>query len=214
MVDSENSTSLSSVSRRELLTGAAATPLLPVATSLPQLSAGMPTSILPLWREWLRLHSQAMNLCHRWQCVEMHLIRKVGFPQVRIPNPDQPAGTCAQSHVEIDRALAAVSCSAEESAALHADFAARQARWDAEAEKLGFDAIKQQETEAWHQGTRVSDAIFEARATSLIDIEIKIALIIELCSTGSDDPESPWPELRSTLADVKRLRCAFGTVRC
>jgi len=27
----------------------------------------------------------------------------------------------------------------------------------------------------------------------LAGIEIKIALIVELCATGSDDPEFPWP---------------------
>jgi hypothetical protein len=172
----------------------------------------MPDSILPLWQEWERVHDKATGLCHRWQKIESLLMRKVGVPQVRIKSPDKPEGICALSHAEIDRALTAAPCSAEDSAALHADFSARQARWTMEAEKLGFDAIKQQETEAWRLDTRASDAIFETQATSLMGIEIKIALIIELCSTGSDDPESPWPELRSTLADVKRLRRAFGTV--
>jgi len=45
-------------------------------------------------------------------------------------------------------------------------------------------------------------------------IEIKIALIVELGSTGPDDSEFPWPQLRSTLADVRHLRRTFGTARC
>jgi hypothetical protein len=45
-------------------------------------------------------------------------------------------------------------------------------------------------------------------------IEIKIALIVELCATDSDDPKFPWPQLRSTLADVERLRRRLGAMRC
>ena len=174
----------------------------------------MPDSILPLWQEWLRLHARATGLCHRWQDIETHLMREIGFPQVRIPSSDNPAGICAQSHAEIDRALLAFPCSTEIAATLHADLSARRAGWDAEAAKLGFKELKQQEDEAWSEEAQASDAIFEARATSLVDIEIKIALIVELCSAGSDDPEFPLPQLRSTLADVKRLRRAFGTVGC
>jgi hypothetical protein len=99
-------------------------------------------------------------------------------------------------------------------AALHADLTYHQARWDAEAERLGFEEIKRQEDEAWSQEAQASDAIFRARATSLAGIEIKITLIVELCSTGPDDPESPWPQLRSTLADVKCLRRKCGAVQC
>jgi len=208
MADSDHSTSLFSVSRRRLLTSAAGAPLLPVAGSAQAAS----DPILSLWEEWERLHAQATGLCHRCQKIETHLVRKVGVPQVRIKSPDKPKGICAQSHAEIDRALTAICSSTDASAALHADFAAQQAHWTREAETLGFDAIKQQEIEAWRLETRTSDAIFEARATSLMGIEIKIAVMIELWSTGSDDPESPWPELRSTLADVKRLRHAFGAV--
>jgi hypothetical protein len=174
----------------------------------------MPDSILPLWQEWLRLHARATSLCHRWQFVEAHLMGKIGFPQVRIPSSDNPAGICAQSHAEIDRALLAFPCSTEIAATLHADLSARQARWDAEAAKLGFDEVKQQEDEAWSEEAQASAAIFRARATSLAGIEIKIAVIVELCSAGSDDPEFPLPQLRSTLADVKRLRRAAGAVQC
>jgi hypothetical protein len=214
MVDSESTTSLSPVSRRKLLTSAATAPLFPIASSSSQLSPGAPDPIVALWQEWQRLHTRATGLCHRWQDMETYLMRKIGVPEVGIPSPEDPAGICAHSHAEIDRALATLSCPPEVGTALHADLTARQARWDAEAARLGFDEIKQLEDEAWSQEAEASKAIFRARATSLVDIEIKIALIVELCSTGSDDPEFPWPQLRSTLADVKRLRRRFGSVQC
>jgi len=140
-------------------------------------------------------------------------MRTVGVPHVRIPAPDQPAGIWTQSHAEIDQALTEPGA-AETRAALHADLAARQQRWNAEAAVLGFDALKQQEFEAWHEEDRVSHALFAARATSLAGVEAKLALIVELCTTGSDDPEFPWPQLRSTLADLRRLRRRIGVARC
>jgi len=206
MVNAENSTNLFCLSRRKLLTGTAAVPLFPIARSSPESSVRTEDLLPPLWQEWLRLHTRATSLCHRWQDLETHLMRKIGVPQVLIPLPDSSASLRALSHAEIDGALAKLSCSPEVAAALHDDFADQQARWDAEAMRLGFDEIKQQEDEAWSQETEASEAIFRARATSLAGIEIKIALIVELCSTGADDPEFPLPQLRSTLADVKRLR--------
>lgn len=170
--------------------------------------------MMPLWQKWQRLHARATELCHRWQDIEGHLMRKIGVPQVRVKSPDDPEGIRALSHAEIDRALAALPCSTEIGVALHADFANQQARWNAEAEKLGFDEIKQQEDAAWDQEAEASEVIFRTRAKSLASIEIKIALIVALGSTGPGDSEFPWPQLRSTLADVKRLRRTFGAVPC
>ncbi len=214
MVDADHYTSLSAVTRRTLLTGAATTSLLSAKASAFRLPPETPDPMMPRWQEWQRLHARATELCHRWQDIEGHLMRKIGVPQVRIKSPDNPDGIRALSHAEIDRALAALPRSTEISVALHADFANQQARWNGEAEKLGFDEIKQQEDAAWDQEAEASDAILEARVTNLMGVEIKIALIVALGSTGPDDSEFPWPQLRSTLADVKRLRRTSGSVRC
>ena len=214
MVDSENSTSRPLVSRRKVLTGAATVPLFPAAASRSQWLIEAPPPIESRWQEWQRLHARATSLCHRWQEIETRLMRTIGVPQVLITSPDNLPGIRALSHAEIDRALKTVPRSAECAAALHTDFARHQARWDTEAARLGFEELKQQEAEAWSQEAAASDAIFRAPATTLAGIEIKIALIVELFSTGSDDPEPPWPQLRSTLADVKRLRRNCDAVQC
>ena len=206
MVDVETSTSRPLVSRRKVMTGAATVPLFPAAVSRSQQPTEAPAPIVSLWQEWQRLHARATGLCHRFQDIETHLMRTIGVPQVLITSPDNPIGIRALSHAEIDQALKTVPRSTKIAAALHADFAARQARWDTEAGRLGFEGTKHQEAEAWSQEAQASDAIFRARATSLADVEIKIALIVECCSTGPDDPEPPWPQLRSTLVDVERLR--------
>lgn len=213
MVDSENSTSLSSVSRRKLLSCAVATSALPAANSVAALTE-VADPILPLWREWQRLHAYASGLCQRWQEIESRLVRTVGFPQVFIPSPDGARNISAQSHSEIDQAITAGECSRELGAALHAELAARRARWGAEAEALGFDEANRQELEAWREEEEAVRAVFRTRAATLAGVEIKLTLMIQLCDTFSDDPVFPLPQLRSTIADVRRLRSALDALRC
>ena len=213
MVDSENSTSLPSVSRREVLSGLAATPAVRAA-HLAIGRAEPPDPIVPLWVEWQRLHAHALHLCEHWQEIESRLVRAVGFPQVFIPSSDGARRVCAQSHSDIDQAMAAGGCSQELGAALHAELAARRARWDAEADALGFDEANRQELAAWREEEEAVRAVFRTRAATLAGVEIKRALRSQLCAAFSDDPDFPLPQLRSTLSDVKRLRCTLDALRC
>jgi hypothetical protein len=214
MVDFENSTSLSFVSRRKLLTGAGAVPLLGGPLQPSRQLPATPDPIILLWREWQRLFARASALCCLFQDMETHLMHTVDIPQVFIPSPQGSRAICAQSHAEIDRALTESDCSPEISAALHVEFADRRARWDAAADRLGFNEIKQQEGEAWDEEARATTAIFQTRATTLAGVEIKIALMVQLCATGSDDPDFPLPQLRTTMADLKRLRRNLEALRC
>ena len=213
MVDSENSTSLPFVSRRELLSGFAATTTVKAAHSAIGHSEP-PDPILPLFREWQRLHAYASALCEHWQKLESRLVHTVGFPQVFIPSSNGGRNICAQSHSEIDQAVAAGDCSQEVGADLHAEFAVRRSRWDAEAEALGFDESNRQELAAWREEEEAARAIFRTKAATLAGVEIKLALMIQLCAAFSDDPDFPLPQLRSILADVKRLRRALDALRC
>jgi len=213
MVDSENSTSLPFVSRRKMLGCAVASPAIRAAHLTIE-----PTEpydpVLPRWREWQRLHGYASELCRRWQEIESRLVRAVGFPQVFIPAADGARRLCARSPSDIDQAVASGECSQELSAALHAELAERRARWDAEAEALGFNEANRLELEAWRKEEAAVRAVFQTRAATLAGVEIKLALMIQLCSAFSDDPDFPLPQLRSTIADVKRLRRALDTLRC
>ena len=205
MVDVENSMSRSVVSRRKLLTGAATVPLFPSDISPSRESPEVSVPIISFWQEWQSLHARATSLCQRWQDIETHLMRSIGAPQVVISSSDNSTSFRAQSHAEIDQALARLPRSPEIATALHADFSNQRARWDAEAEALGFDDIERQEEEAWRNETKISEAIFATQATSPVGIAIKIALIVELCSTGPNDQEFPWPQLRAVLAEIEHF---------
>lgn len=210
MIDSKDSMSLSPVSRRKLLSATATVPLLPTISPVPRDS--VPDPILPLWHQWQLHHRLASQLCRHWQKMESFLVRTVGFPQVSIPSPDGHP-ICAQSHQEIDRALAGTEETSEMRAALHVEFASRQARWDTEAERIGFDDAKRQECDAWAEEAETARTIFRTKAATLAGVEIKVALMVQLCAAYADDPEFPLPQLRSTLADVKRLRRALEALR-
>lgn len=170
--------------------------------------------IVPLWREWQRLHARASGLCRRWQEIETRLVHTVGFPQVFIPSAKGTRDICAQSHSEIDQAVAAGDCSPEVGATLHGELAARRAHWDAEAGALGFDEANRQELQAWRKEEEAARAIFRTRAATLAGVDIKLAMMIHLCSVYCDDAEFPLPQLRSTIVDVKRLRRALDALRC
>jgi hypothetical protein len=213
MMDSENSMSLPVVSRRKLLAGIASAPALPSFNSAIE-SPEVSDPVLPLWREWQRLHACASALCQRWQAIEGQLLQKVGFPQVFIPSSDDGRRICAQSHSEIDQAVAAGDCSPEVGAALHVEFADRRTRWDAEAGALGLDEANQQELEAWRREEEAVRTIFQTPAATLAGVETKLDLMLHLSSVFSDDAEFPLPQVRSTIADVKRLRRALDALRC
>jgi hypothetical protein len=170
--------------------------------------------IEPLWREWERLHARALGLCEHWQEIENRLVRAVGFPQVFIPSADGARNICAQSASDIEQAVAVGDCTEELGAALHAELAARRARWDARAEALGFEEANRQELAAWRAEEAAVRAVFKTRAETLAGVEIKLALMIQLCDAFSDGADFPLPQLRSTLADVKRLRCTLDALRC
>ncbi len=137
-------------------------------------------------------------------------MRTIGVPQVLITSPENPIGFRALSHAEIDRALETATNSIEIAAALHADFAFHQALWNAEAVRLGFDEIRRQEAEAWSQegpGERC-DLPRTSLKSGRHRNQDRAGRRTLLNRPGRS--KNPWPQLRSTLADVRRLRRTSG----
>ncbi|GIL38149.1 hypothetical protein [Roseiterribacter gracilis] len=53
------------------------------------------------------------------------------------------------------------------------------------------------------------DAIFQTKAQSFEGAAAKLAVAIRADATSPDDPERPWPHLRSVHADLDRLIAAL-----
>ena len=134
MDDSDNTTTLPSVTRRRLLTGTIATtaawPLqdgAAIACVLASNPSFDPT--LSLWREWNAAYLHTAALCRKQQRLETKLVGRVGFPQAQVHLPDEDVTVSWLGDIEEllgdDPALADIRSQAE------ADLAAHQARWAA-----------------------------------------------------------------------------------
>jgi len=164
MSDSENSTTLPDVSRRELLVAAIAAPL---ATMDPGRMPEGSDPVLALWHERQSVHALAVDLCRRWGELEAHLIKEIGFPKVLLPCAETAVETVAFSHDDIDQAYTTGKLSADTQANLHLQLSAHQALWDAEASRTGFFEADRRQLEAWQKEADATRKIFATSATTL-----------------------------------------------
>ena len=167
--------------------------------------AESPDPIGPLSTEWQRLHQQTVALCHKAQDLEAQLLRTVRAPIVAVEAFDGADCMLAHSHEDIDAILGDSGSSAGLAEDLHSKLSARQQRWSAEADREDFDEAQRHEADAWAQEADAAQTIFRTPATSLVGVQIKLALMIEMCMTGMIDPAFPLPQLQSTFADVENL---------
>ena len=143
MAESEDTTSLLGVTRRALLTSAATIPLAPILRGRPTDTAASP--IAAVYRDWRKADAEVRHWCREWGKPESALVRSVGFPRVAISLPPSTTPTWVATHEDIDRTLVDSSDLETLRGSLHAELAARTARWDAEATAIGLAAADRQE---------------------------------------------------------------------
>ncbi|TPK84890.1 hypothetical protein FJ936_13525 [Mesorhizobium sp. B2-4-13] len=183
MADSDNSTTLPSVIRRELFR----------ATTDPAVA---------VWREWQAAHEETDRLCREQQRLERKLVEEVGFPKVMIRLSDDRTATPA-SHEALRGVLGVMET--EVAAKVEADLAAHQARWDASDRAIGYSATLRAESEAAGQAETLLEALSETPAISLAGVAAKLDAILREGQPSKDDAEFPWPQIRSVLEDIGRL---------
>ena len=205
MVDSENSTSLSSVSRRALL-GTIVTAPLAYCSGLASPDSTLATDpVLLLWEDWQSAFAEATVYGAKWAALESMLARSIGFPRVVIPTSPGRAEVWVISHERIDEELRDMPASEDLRRQLRSDLATQQARWDAAAEQSGLDTADHQEEAALNRSAEIAAALFELPARSTAGVIVKLELILRIGQTQSDDDEFPWGQLRTTIADLRRL---------
>ncbi len=203
MVDPENSTSLPSVTRRTLLTGAITSAVVPlrIPASDPFVT-GDP--MLSLWRDWQSAHAEAAAWSRKAGSLEHAMARTVGFPRVLISSLS-PRPVWATSHGDIDAGLEGIAVTDEERRQLHSDLAAQQARWDAASEFGGFNTADRNETQAWAISEELANALFALPAQGILGVIIKLTLILRTGEAEVSPDEHPWPQLRSVYDDLRSL---------
>jgi hypothetical protein len=205
MADSENTTSLSGVSRRALISGVAAAPLVVIDSARSSTADLAGDPVLPLWRDWRRAYRAEAAWCHEWQRIETLLYRTVGFPRVLVPRADGAKPRWATTVADIDAALEGLPEADALRAGLHAALAEREARWRTAAQAAGFDEAEARETAAWTMRRKAAEAIFAQASGALVGVAAKLTVILATGQSRPNDPEFPWPEIRSALSDLQRI---------
>lgn len=216
MADSDNTTTLSSVTRRRVLAG---TVVAATAWTLDgnACAGGGGTDVrsdpaLALWREWERVHKQSKRLCRRQQRLETSLVECVGFPcaTVRLSEGDEVK---VHSIEAINKVLGDVPNAAALREKAEADFAAHQARWDAAAEEAGYTAAFRAEREAGEKMQDLLQAFSATPATTVTGVAGKLDAVLREGEAWEECSEFPWPQIRSALSDLVRIAEGFGAER-
>jgi hypothetical protein len=203
MVDSETSTSLSSVSRRTLLTGVATVPLAPILRDRSTDPAVDP--VVALYREWRQADADVKLWCRIWGKLESALVRSVGFPRVTISLSSSTAATWVTTHENIDHTLADRPDLEAMRGSLHAELAAQTDRWNAEAIAIGFVEAGRREALALERREGLALRAFAIPAGELTDVLTKLTLVLQMGQTRDSDDAFPWPQIQSVINDLRRL---------
>ncbi|MFE0756963.1 hypothetical protein ACFW16_23585 [Inquilinus sp. NPDC058860] len=202
MADSDDTTTLPALSRRELIGGAT---VLPIGAADAPRRGSTSDPVLDLWEEWRVLHAELDAWQDDWQKKEGVLLRTVGMPRVLVPVPGQVEPVSACEPAEIDELLEDLPGTEELRQRLHREFAAHRRRWEIAAGAIGLGPVEERVNNAWDRWDALTETVWQVPAGSLAGVAAKLAMVLSIGQSRSDDDEFPWPPLRSVLADLQRL---------
>lgn len=209
MADSDNSRTLSVVTRRRLLSASATwlTAQVGGVNEGRHFVYGRSDRVDPaliLWQEWWASHQKVESLCQRQQRLETALIASVGFPQVDIALPGQDCVVAVFTLEEIDRRFGDVPEDTEAKTRAKAVLIEQQAAWDSLDERLGYSRAKQAEDEAFALREERLNGLFAEPAYSVAGVAAKLHAVLAM---GEDSPgdEFPWPQIRAAMTDLLNL---------
>lgn len=204
MADSDNSTTLPSVTRRRLMAGAVLSVSWPFGVSTHE-GARNPLKqndpALVLCQNWQQLHDKTLALCREQQRLEAHLTRRVSFPRVGARLSDGREVTVHS--IECLKNLHSPEDEAEWGRAL-ASLAEQQAHWDAVDAEIGYSRTDEliRQSEAAEQA--LLDELSLSPASSIEGILAKLVVIVRNGEHWEDPHCFPWPHVRSVLDDIVR----------
>ncbi|MER8954539.1 hypothetical protein NKH98_17725 [Mesorhizobium sp. M0833] len=207
MADSDNSTPLSFVTRRQLLPPEASTSgsQLEAVATRKELERDQATDpAVAVWRKWQAAHEETERLSREQQRLERKLTETVGFPNVMIQLSDGRTATLRSLEALRD-VLRVGSVDVTVGAKAEADLAAHQARWDVSDRAIGYSATLRAESEAADRAEVLLEALSETPAISLAGVAAKLDAILREGQPSKDDAEFPWPQIRSVLEDIRRI---------
>ncbi|MBB4096159.1 hypothetical protein [Brucella pecoris] len=208
MADSDNSTTLPFVTRRKILTGTAI-----VAGALASdvfardmiENEALSDPVLALWREWQDAHLLMESHGSRLKSLEQQLAETVDYPCAKIELSGGDSVT-AYSLTAIREIFDGAPDENVACAKAEAEFAEHQLRWDEADLEIGYSATVRAELEAGDRAANILDVMATTSSTSLAGVEAKLDATLREGNVWEDCSEFPWPQLRSVLNDILRMR--------
>lgn len=205
MADSDHSTTLSSVTRRLLMTQiVAAGGLLPFGARAREdisIKGQHDDPALRLCESWHEVHRSTLALCRKQQQLETYLVKAIGFPCAKMQLPGGGEKT-VHSPESLDELYSPENEVAWRRAL--ADLAAHQARWDAADAEIGFSRTDEliQRSKAAEQA--LLDDLPLTPACSVEGVLAKLFVILCYGEHWEDSDDFPWRHVRSALDDLAR----------
>ncbi|ESX25040.1 MULTISPECIES: hypothetical protein [unclassified Mesorhizobium] len=208
MADSDNTMSLLFVTRRKVLAGTAIAMAATQATSFARIDLEGDDAIDPavaVWKRWQAAWEEAERLCTQQQRLESVLIETVGFPCTTVTLSDGESVT-VHSVEALQELLGVRPVNTVARTQAEAEIVANQARWDAAAREIGYSTALLAEREAGERAKKLLEALSQVPATSLAGIAAKLNAALREGEYSLHDSEPPWPQIRSALDDIARIR--------
>ncbi|MES0150227.1 hypothetical protein NKJ95_23735 [Mesorhizobium sp. M0012] len=207
MADSDNTMSLSAVTRREVLTATAIAIAAPKGGTFGRktLETGQITDpAVSAWQKWRAAHDHTEYLCRHQQLLERKLVQAVGFPRSKILLRDGKNETlhsleAVRDALDLGQEDLSIRAKAE------ADLKAHQARWDAADREIGYSEALRAECEAANRTDQLLEMLSVLPAASLAGVAAKLDAVLTHGQASKDDDEFPWPQIRSALEDIVRI---------
>ncbi|TGT85416.1 MULTISPECIES: hypothetical protein [unclassified Mesorhizobium] len=205
MADSDHSTTLSSVTRRLLMTQivawAALRPFGARAREYIQVRGRQDDPALRLCKSWHEIHSSTSGLCQEQQRLETYLVKTIGFPAASLRLCDGQEQTVyspeslndlysPENEIVWGRALA--------------DLAAHQARWDAADAEIGYSRTDELIRESEVAEQALLDDLPQSPACTVEGALAKLLVVLRYGEQWEDPDDFPWPHIRSVLDDLAR----------
>ncbi|MGJ4859493.1 hypothetical protein ACN6KF_005520 [Labrys sp. La1] len=205
MVDSETSTSLPGLSRRDVLstlTAAVSSATVGHPSAKQMLTAPRQDPALVAWQSWHTASRRALALCRKQQRLETELIRTIGFPSItlNLSTLDKPVQIATVEAFE-DLAVAEPSIRYLRNY-VEAELFAQEAKWDAADRRIGYSAAVRAEELALSHEERLAAELFAADALTIPGVIAKLEALIALDAPSEDADERPWPQLRRIRAEL------------
>ncbi len=204
MADSDNSTTLPSVTRRRSVRIAARTARpFGVSTRQSQSSeAAQEDPTLRLCEEWQEAHNHTLALCRKHGALEAELVRTIGFPSAR-PSLTDGSDEKIRSVDDLPDVGPPEGGAIRDQAIVEQD--ELQARWDALDDQIGYSRMDGliRQSEAAEQA--LLENILLSPALTIDGMLAKFSVMLCEAENRDDPEEFPWPHIRALRNDLARL---------